>query len=644
MQTSWSHAAFAEQRTFIIAGESALPPFSFENEAGELTGINIDLMEEIAEYNGVDFEYIPMGMQDAEKALMNGTIDAIVGSTYSTEKDYQLDFTQSYFTMSQSIIIPSQRKKDIHTLTDLRDSHVVLDHNTPVISTFLNMRNTNLTTVSNQYSGILTLLNNRADAFIGNKWTADFYLKKYRQEKQYIILDEVIEPADYTIAVKKGNQTLLFMLDNTLTQLKANRNLNGIIDKWVMPQSNQKIARLEQFIIWLIIILTAVALILLIIYIWNQKLKKSVHSQTMKLHLLNMDLEKQRQNIANSKAFKDQILNNINTGIITFDLDFMITSCNAKASDILNISKEMILNLLNHSQLMKLFEASHQDQKEKNGTGSFRILVINEENEQKVISYSMHKMFNSEEIQTGYLLSMNDETEKKTLEKKLVTQEKLHALGQLVAGVAHEIRNPLTSIKTFIDLLPSKYDNPQFRQVLMEYLPNEVNRLNAIVTDLIEYARPRPPNKTNCYAHELISLLAFHKVTMEKKQINFEQAIDEDLIFYIDLQQIHQVLLNLVLNSIQAVEETKDKTIKITIDKENEKTGRITIFDTGIGMKQEDQNHIFEPFFTNKEKGVGLGLTLSYRLIKENNGDIQVKSYPNSGTTFIILLPLYIEQ
>lgn len=226
----------------------------------------------------------------------------------------------------------------------------------------------------------------------------------------------------------------------------------------------------------------------------------------------------------------------------------------------------------------------------------------------------------------------------------MVTQEKLHALGQLVAGVAHEIRNPLTSIKTFIDLLPSKYDKPQFRQVLMEHMPTEVNRLNAIVTDLIEYARPRPPNITNCPAHELISLLAFHKVTMAKKQIHFEQAIDEDLIFYIDLQQIHQVILNLVLNSIQAVEEREVKTITISIDRENEKTGRITISDSGIGIKQDEQNHIFEPFYTNKDKGVGLGLTLSYRLIKENNGDIQVKSHPDCGTTFIILLPLYTNE
>lgn len=155
------------------------------------------------------------------------------------------------------------------------------------------------------------------------------------------------------------------MMDNTLTELKANRNLNEIIDKWVMPQSNQKIARLEQFIFWLIIILAAVALILLIIYIWNQKLKKSVHAQTKSLHLLNKDLQMQRQNIANSKAFKDQILNNINTGIITFDLDFVITSCNTKASDILNISAENILNLRNYPTLIRLFNSSYQEHEEK---------------------------------------------------------------------------------------------------------------------------------------------------------------------------------------------------------------------------------------------------------------------------------------
>lgn len=244
----------------------------------------------------------------------------------------------------------------------------------------------------------------------------------------------------------------------------------------------------------------------------------------------------------------------------------------------------------------------------------------------------------------GYLLSINDETEKKKLEQKLITQEKLHALGQLVAGVAHEIRNPLTSIKTFIDLLPSKYDRPQFREVLMEHLPVEVNRLNMIVTDLIEYARPRPPNIQSCTANELTSLLAFLQVTMNKNNIEFEQYIESDLIFFIDPQQIRQVLLNLLLNAVHAVEKSSEKKIKIIMEKENGEMGRILIIDTGKGMSQEEINHIFEPFYTSKEKGVGLGLTLSYNLIKENKGDIHVSSFPAQGTKFTVVLPLFKEK
>ena len=179
---------------------------------------------------------------------------------------------------------------------------------------------------------------------------------------------------------------------------------------------------------------------------------------------------------------------------------------------------------------------------------------------------------------------------------------------------------------------------------MIEHLPSEVNRLNTIVSDLVDYARPRPPNKQRISALELTSLLDFLQVTIEKKQIILEQSIEENLFFIIDPQQIRQVLLNLILNSIHAVEGTDEKRIAFCMEKEDKGKGRITISDTGKGMEQEEQIRIFEPFYTNKEKGVGLGLTLSYQLIKENNGDIHVSSQPHQGTMFTITLPLYQEE
>lgn len=621
-----------------------MPPFSYENEQGKLSGLTIDLMNKVANENGVHFKYIPMEIHEAEKALKKGKIDAIAGITYSTEKDREFDFSIPYFTMSNSLIVPASNQNKVKGIADIRDLHVVLENNSPVLSTLLNMRNTNLTLTTNEFSGLLTLIQGRADVFVGNKWTTSFYLKKWKQEKNYVIRDEVIEPADYTIAVKEGNHFLLSMINKSLTDLKAKGEVNILVDAWLRPQNEDVIVKLKQFIYFLVLFMSIGVLIFFAIYIWNQRLKKAVNAQTRKLLHLNEDLKRQRQSNADSNAFKEQILNNIDTGIITFEMDRTISSCNKRALEILDITSTLNYRLQDSPIYTKLFENNPFKQLSQQGDGAiFHTLETNDEGKRKVIYYSMHKMFDSMENEIGYLLSINDETEKKKLEQKLLTQEKLHALGQLVAGVAHEIRNPLTSIKTFIDLLPSKYDRPQFREVLMKHLPAEVNRLNMIVTDLIEYARPRPPNIQSCSAYELTSLLAFLQVTMNKYDIEFEQTIEQGLIFFIDPQQIRQVLLNLLLNAIHAVEKTNEKKIKIIMEKKNSKKGRILIIDTGKGMSQDEINHIFEPFYTSKEKGVGLGLTLSYNLIKENKGDIQVTSIPAQGTKFTVVLPLFIE-
>lgn len=639
-----TNAAHAEEKIYKIAGEWALPPFSFKNKDGTLTGISIDLMEQVARKNGLHFEYVPMSSSEAEKALKDGSVDAIAGVTYSTEKDKWFDFSNPYFTMSDSLIIPKEKESHIKKITDIRNLHVVLEKGTSVLGTMLNMRNTNLTLTSNQYSGLVTLINGRADVFIGNKWTATYYLKNFEQDRNFIILDEVIEPADYAIAVKNGNESLLHMINQTLTAMKAKGEVNEIIDQWVNQQVQVEIDQLEHFIFLLLLALTIFALVLLIIYIWNQRLKKAVNNQTRTLSLLNENLQEQQQKLADNIAFKDQILTNIDTGIVTFDLYFIPTSCNDRALDILGLSSTKTVSIQDSSSFihfLHIFDIKRAKQRDIKGTLE---LHIDGDKRRKNIYYHLLHMYDSQGKHTGYLLSINDETEKKKLEQKLITQEKLHALGQLVAGVAHEIRNPLTSIKTYIDLLPSKYEQPKFREMMIKHLPSEVNRLNAIVSDLVDYARPRPPNKQQISAFELTSLWQFLHVTFEQKQIVLEESIADNLVFFIDQQQIRQVLLNLILNAIHALEEKDERKITIYMEKEDKDTGRIMISDTGIGMNPEEQQRIFDPFYTNKEKGVGLGLTLSYKLIKENNGDIYVNSQPNQGTTFTITLPLYEEE
>ncbi|ASV67923.1 transporter substrate-binding domain-containing protein [Cytobacillus kochii] len=624
----------AEEQVYRIGTEKAFPPFSYLNQNGELQGLSIAVLERIADKNDVKFEFIPMDGKQAEEALRRGEIDGVAGVTYSIDKEKYMDFSTPYFTMSDSLVIPRRLKGEVENIEDLRDTHIVLKEDTAGLNTLINLRNNNFTVTTNQYNGLFMLWNGRADVFIGNKWTSYFFLDRYELEKQYVVLDIILDPADYAVAVQEGDEEFRQFLDKAIIDLKATGEMNQLVDFWTKGENEEEITRLKDFITILSIFMAIGGFILILIYIWNYRLKLAVNEHTKELTLLNEDLHYQRQRTADSNAFKDQIINNIDAGIITFDLNFMMTSCNSRALDILEWPQQ---EGIEQSPIFKEVRTQFYHDSAKQ-------FVLHRNGQRKIIYYSLNEMYNSLENQAGYLLTIRDETEKVQLEQKLLTQEKLHALGQLVAGVAHEIRNPLTSIKTFINLIPRKIAQKDFQEMLVKHLPREVDRLNQIVTDLIDYARPSTPRIQPCSASELTTMLTFLHVTMKDEHIDFQLKVPDGLVFYIDPQQIRQVLLNILLNGVDAVKNVTGKRIELEMYHLDGECGEISIKDNGEGMSVEQQHHIFDPFYTTKAKGVGLGLTLSYHLVQENNGDISVTSTKEEGTRFVITLPIYREE
>ncbi|MEK5107854.1 transporter substrate-binding domain-containing protein [Cytobacillus sp. FSL K6-0129] len=624
----------AEEQVYRIGTEKAFPPFSYLNQNGELQGLSIAVLERIADKNDVKFEFIPMDGKQAEEALRRGEIDGVAGVTYSIDKEKYMDFSTPYFTMSDSLVIPRRLKDEVENIEDLRDTHIVLKEDTAGLNTLINLRNNNFTVTTNQYNGLFMLWNGRADVFIGNKWTSYFFLDRYELEKQYVVLDIILDPADYAVAVQEGDEEFRQFLDKAIIDLKATGEMNQLVDFWTKGENEEEITRLKDFITILSIFMAIGGFILILIYIWNYRLKLAVNEHTKELTLLNEDLHYQRQRTADSNAFKDQIINNIDAGIITFDLNFMMTSCNSRALDILEWPQQ---EGIEQSPIFKEVRTQFYHDSAKQ-------FVLHRNGQRKIIYYSLNEMYNSLENQAGYLLTIRDETEKVQLEQKLLTQEKLHALGQLVAGVAHEIRNPLTSIKTFINLIPRKIAQKDFQEMLVKHLPREVDRLNQIVTDLIDYARPSTPRIQPCSASELTTMLTFLHVTMKDEHIDFQLKVPDGLVFYIDPQQIRQVLLNILLNGVDAVKNVTGKRIELEMYHLDGECGEISIKDNGEGMSVEQQHHIFDPFYTTKAKGVGLGLTLSYHLVQENNGDISVTSTKEEGTRFVITLPIYREE
>ncbi|SHE50993.1 amino acid-binding domain sensor histidine kinase [Seinonella peptonophila] len=223
------------------------------------------------------------------------------------------------------------------------------------------------------------------------------------------------------------------------------------------------------------------------------------------------------------------------------------------------------------------------------------------------------------------------------LEIQMTESNRLRSLGQLMLGIAHEIRNPLTSILTYTQLLPQKMNNPTFCKNFSEQVTSEITRLNDLVNDLLNYARPRKSTPALFQLHDLVEhIMLLLNAKCHEKNLTVQIDISRSCELYADRHQVQQILLNLIMNAIQALDLGGQLMISA---RSIEKHVRIEVIDNGHGIEEEEIYRIFEPFYSNKNGGIGLGLAISYQLIKENHGSVHVKSQLEKGTNFTLTFP-----
>jgi two-component system sensor histidine kinase HydH len=241
----------------------------------------------------------------------------------------------------------------------------------------------------------------------------------------------------------------------------------------------------------------------------------------------------------------------------------------------------------------------------------------------------------------GSILLFKDLTEVHALRREIARHQRLATVGRLAAGVAHEIRNPLSSIKGFATYFRERYhDNPQDSQTAAIMI-QEVDRLNRVVSQLLEFARPvniipRPTAIAVLIADslKLIETQAREKsiaVAVEDRSTAAEARLDAD--------RLNQVLLNLYLNAVEAMAPGGTLTVRVT-DLKSAPGIEISVSDTGGGIRPEDLSHVFDPYFTTKPAGTGLGLAIAHNIMETMGGDITVASRPGAETTFTLRVPL----
>ncbi len=345
----------------------------------------------------------------------------------------------------------------------------------------------------------------------------------------------------------------------------------------------------------------------------------------------------------NVKNKYENVLQQLDSGIAIFDSDGVLSFINLQMARILDIPRKMLVGcnlrgILFHPRLKASAKRTIYRVYKEMVLQRSRYFEIQDAAGRHYLITGTY----GDQLDGDYLISIKDVSEYKQIEQTAYQNDKLAMLGKIAASIAHEIRNPLTSIRGFIQLLRPhllSLGKEEYARIILA----EIDRANDIIYEFLNSSKPTAPMVQEVMIESLlkeVTLLSESEALMRGCQIHYE-AYDVHAKISIDVKQIKQVVLNIVKNALDAIGDLQGERGG-RIDIVTRQEGRyveITVRDNGKGMDRATLNRLFDPFFTTKEQGTGLGLSVSYRIIRNHGGMIRVDSRPGEGTEFKIYLP-----
>ncbi|HZE12980.1 MAG TPA: ATP-binding protein, partial [Chthoniobacterales bacterium] len=358
--------------------------------------------------------------------------------------------------------------------------------------------------------------------------------------------------------------------------------------------------------------------------------------------------------VENARIYNETLLENLTTGVIAAGADERVTVFNNEAGQVTGLNPR---DIIDHSldRLPKglreiLCETLRTRDRQENSE-----LVLPLGDHTAVVRASSSIFHGQQGEMLGALVVLTDITALKRLELQIRRSDRLASLGTLSAGMAHEIKNPLVSIKTFAQLLPERYQDSDFRDTFSNLIGHEIDRIDSLVNQLLRFARPAKPVLAPMHVHDVLEKslqLVGHRLYQKEIKLTRSWEADVDTI-RADADQLEQVFLNFFLNAMDAMKRGGELHVTTEIHAATEwvtaisgtngdshEILRVSIRDDGEGIRKEDVAHVFDPFFTTKDYGTGLGLSVVHGIIQEHGGQIEVESELKKGTAFHILLPL----
>lgn len=616
-----------EEAPIRIGLDVQAPPYSYVDSNGLLKGFNVDVVRAVAIEKGLDVELYALSASDLEKQLLNDDLDAVVART---GLNLNGGVSRSIVESRDALFVRADNRSilDLEGFWNSR-SAIHIQSLTPLITNYIHQHQAeSVHVVADQEHGLLLLMNQEVDSYIGNRDSGLFLIQRWDQAEYLKVVGEAFNQDSFVFYTRPEDTVLAQELDLGLEALVRSESYEKIYVKWFGEKAESYEKQLRQ----LLAVLSLLALVGLILFSlgvrWNNALKKEVEKRTQELHQANAVLKTQQQELRDRERFKEDVLNSVPTGIMTFDRKGQLTSANSRALEILQgqpptfVNQEKLRWVLSEGRCLTNLEQE---------------LVAQDQSKRLV--YHVYPLRNGDGGVAGAIVSFKDVSRERKLAEEMARMDKMKSLDLLVSEFVHEIRTPLTSIKAMVELLPQKIDNPTFRRNLQEIVSMEVERLSHLVSALGEYARPMPgvmsPLKMRGVAEGALLLL---QRKLQEKKVTWSIEVPETFEIEADQMQLMQVLINVILNSLEAVAREGRIWIKGWSTPEGEWV--LSITDDGPGMSEEVRDKVTEPFYTTRKDGTGLGLYICKDLLAKNQGRMEILSEEGRGTE----VRLYFEE
>lgn len=615
-------------RGTLVYGETldSFPAQIYNEELPEGEGFATDLMNQLALEMETAIDFLPLDWPDVFETLESGKTDMIQIS-YSEERAEKYYLTEPLYE-SKGVVFVREDGEVIRELKDLEGKRVAGIKEDYALSVLKEkIPDLKIQEYNNIDECARALKKGTVDGIVADEQNIMYYAQKWNMFQNYYVVEEAVYNSGVVFAVRKEDEKLGKIINKAVCKMRISGILDKLQQKWFLKSILRPVISDKEMDSWIIQGIAG-TLILISILFWNIQTgtRAIVVEKTKELVRERGRLEMILQSIP-------QYLLEVNT-----DGELFYVSQKQKIKfkseeewDFVNLEKEL-LKRYDKKKITEVFEGGTYQQEEVQINDKwYRITIGGIEEKRKDKRKDTPK-------ENKVLMVIEDITLYRLQEKQSIQNSKMAAIGQLASGISHELKNPLEIICNYCYAIKKGilHTEEQIKKTI-EVIDDEAKSANKIVNNLLSFARITPEKIELTEMKPFVQMiLELQKNFMKKRNIKTEFVCEEKIFIRCNPEVLKRIFINLIRNAQDAIGE--NGIIKIMIKQEKEHV-QIVIQDNGCGMDERDQEQIFNPFYTTKSTGTGLGLYLVYHQVQESGGTIHVSSSKGEGTTFRLIFP-----